>query len=60
MFYHFCSSESRQTDEHLLPDAQTIILEMDSMCLFDDNMLCHYLVEKGYRAHYELDASLNG
>lgn len=27
-----------------------MILEMNTMCNFDENMLCDYLTEKGYRA----------
>lgn len=37
-----------------------MILEMGTMCNFDENMLCDYLVEKGYNAHYESDDSLSG
>ena len=47
-------------DEHILVDTQTMIYEMNSMCNFDGNMLCDYLVEKGYRAHYEKDDALSG
>lgn len=37
-----------------------MILEMKTMCNFDENMLCDYLTEKGYRAHYEKDDALSG
>lgn len=57
---NYLPAETYNPDEHLLLDTQTMMLEMNTMCLFDENMLCDYLVEKGYRAHYELDASLNG
>lgn len=47
-------------EECLLVDTQTMILEMDSMCNFDENMLCDYLVSKGYRAHYVKKHCLSG
>lgn len=47
-------------DVHMLIDTQQMILEMGSMCNFDENMLCDYLVEKGYSAHYEKDDAISG
>lgn len=47
-------------DKHILIDTQQMILEMNTMCNFDENMLCDYLTEKGYRAHYEKDDALSG
>ena len=35
-----------------LRDTQTMIFDMDSMCDFDENLLCDYLAEKGFRVHY--------
>ena len=47
-------------DKTILVDTQQMILEMNTMCNFDENMLCDYLVSKGYRAHYESDDALSG
>lgn len=47
-------------DMHILVDTQQMILEMNSMCNFDENMLCDYLAQKGFRAHYEKDDALSG
>lgn len=47
-------------DTCTLVDTQTMILEMKTMCRFDENMLCDYLASKGYRAHYEPDDALSG
>ena len=33
---------------------------MGTMCNFDENMLCDYLVEKGYHAHFVADDAVNG
>lgn len=47
-------------DIHALVDTQTMMLQMNTMCNFDENMLCDYLVSLGYRAHYEADDALSG
>lgn len=47
-------------EECILIDTQTMILEMGTMCNSDENMLCDYLVEKGYRAHYMKADALSG
>ncbi len=47
-------------DVHTLVDTQTMILEMGAMCNFDENMLCDYLVENGFHAHFENDDALAG
>ena len=47
-------------DAHLLIDTQTMILQMGTMCNFDENMLCDYLAEKGYHAYYEKDDAISG
>lgn len=53
-------AEAFDVEENILIDTQTMILDMGSMCNFDENMLCDYLAEKGYRAHYEKDDALCG
>lgn len=53
-------SDVFDVDKTILIDTQTMILEMGSMCNFDENMLCDYLAQKGYRAHYEKDDALSG
>ena len=40
-------------EAHILVDTQTMILHMGTMCRFGENMLCDYLAQKGFRAHYE-------
>lgn len=52
--------ETFDFERDILVDTQTMLLEMDAMCAFDANMLADYLVEKGYRAHYEKDDSISG
>ncbi len=47
-------------DLHILVDTQQMVLEMGTMCNFDENMLCDYLASKGYHAHYEKDDALSG
>lgn len=47
-------------DAHILVDTQTMMMEMQMMCNFDENMLCDYLVERGFRAHFESDDALSG
>lgn len=47
-------------NEHILVDTQQMMLEMGTMCDFDANLLCDYLVEKGYRPHYENDDAISG
>ena len=47
-------------DDTTLIDTQTMMLEMGTMCNFDENMLCDYLAGKGYRVHFEPDASVSG
>ena len=53
-------SDYYDPDKHELVDTQTMILEMNSMCFFDENMLCDYLAQKGYCAHYEKDDAISG
>lgn len=53
-------AERFDPEETTLIDTQSMMLEMDTMCNFDENILCDYLVEKGYRAHYEKDDALSG
>lgn len=53
-------AETFNVDDCILIDTQQMILEMNSMCNFDGNMLCDYLTGKGYRAHYEKDDALSG
>ena len=45
---------------HLLIDTQTMILQMGTMCNFDENMLCDYLAERGYHAHFVADDAVFG
>lgn len=52
--------DTYDAEECILVDTQTMILEMGSMCNFDENMLCDYLVSKGYRAHYVKKHCLSG
>lgn len=33
---------------------------MGSMCNFDENMLCDFLAERGFRVHFEADDALSG
>lgn len=47
-------------DAHVLIDTQTMILQMGTMCNFDENMLCDYLAEKGFHAHFTTDDALSG
>lgn len=37
-----------------------MILQMDSMCNFDENILCDYLAKKGFHAHYEKKDAICG
>lgn len=53
-------AEIFNVDDCILVDTQTMMLEMNTMSLFDENMLCDYLAEKGYHAHYEKDDALSG
>lgn len=47
-------------DTCTLIDTQTMILEMNTMCNFDENMLCDYIASKGFRAYYAADDALSG
>lgn len=47
-------------DTDVLVDTQQMISEMNGMCNFDENMLCDYMAEKGYCAHFEPDDAING
>lgn len=47
-------------EDCILVDSQTMILEMNSMCFCDENMLCDYLVSKGYSAYHEKDDAIFG
>ena len=53
-------SDCFDPEKHVLVDTQTMILEMGTMCSFDENTLCDYLAEKGYSAHYEKDRAISG
>lgn len=53
-------SEFYDYNAHDLIDTQTMMLQMGTMCNFDENMLCDYLAQKGYRAHFEKDDALSG
>lgn len=53
-------AEVYDPDKHILVDTQTMMIEMNSMCLFDEIMLSDYLFEKGYRPHFEKDDSISG
>ena len=53
-------SESFDMDSDVLVDSQQMMLEMGTMCNFDENMLCDYLVERGFQAHYMKDDALSG
>lgn len=35
-----------------LVDTQTMINELSAMCFLDENQLCNYLAQKGYRSHF--------
>lgn len=45
---------------HTLIDTQTMILEMQHMCDFDENTLCDYIAEKGYKVHFEITDCIGG
>lgn len=47
-------------DMHILVDTQQMMLEMGTMCNFDEHMLCDYLASKGYHAYYKKDDALSG
>lgn len=47
-------------NNHILVDTQTMQLQMGTMCNFDENMLCDYLAQKGFRPHFETDDALSG
>ena len=53
-------AEDFNPDTDVLVDTQQMISEMNGMCNFDENMLCDYMAEKGYRAHFEPDDAING
>ena len=53
-------AEAYDYEAHVLIDTQTMILQMGTMCNFDENMLCDYLAERGYHAHYEQDDAICG
>lgn len=53
-------SETYDHSAHILVDTQTMILQMDSMCNFDENMLCDYLAQKGFHAYYEKKDAICG
>lgn len=57
---NFSPAESYNFDRDTLVDTQTMILDMGTMCNFDENMLCDYLASLGFRAHYEKDDALSG
>lgn len=44
----------------ILVDTKSMILEMESMCHFDEITLADYLTSLGYRAHFEKEDSLSG
>ena len=47
-------------DTHVLVDTQQMMMDMGTMCNFDENMLCDYLAELGFHAHFEADDALSG
>lgn len=53
-------AEDFNPDTDVLVDTQQMISEMNGMCNFDENMLCDYMAEKGYCAHFEPDDAING
>lgn len=53
-------AEEFNPDTDVLVDTQQLIYETGGMCNFDENMLCDYLAEKGYRAHFEADDAVYG
>lgn len=53
-------SDHYDCDTHVLVDTQQMMMEMGAMCNFDENMLCDYLAERGFRAHFESDDALSG
>lgn len=57
---NFEPSETYDYDSHILIDTQTMLLQMGTMCNFDENMLCDYLAERGFRAHYMKDDAVCG
>ena len=59
-FANYEPAETFNADDCILVDTQQMILEMNTMCNFDKNMLCDYIAEKGYRAHFVNDDALSG
>lgn len=56
----YASTDYYDPDLDTLVDTQTMIMEMGAMCNFDENMLCDYLAERGYRVHFEKDDAVSG
>lgn len=57
---NYDSADAYDAEAHLLIDTQTMILQMGTMCNFDENMLCDYLAEKGFHAYFEKDDAISG
>lgn len=57
---YFEPAETYDANTCVLVDTQTMMLEMGTMCRFDENMLCDYLKSLGYIAHYVKDDALSG
>lgn len=57
---NFAPADHFDFDTCALVDTQTMILDMGTMCNFDENMLCDYLAERGFRCHFEKDDALSG
>ncbi|MDE6234323.1 MAG: hypothetical protein K2M56_01050 [Muribaculaceae bacterium] len=53
-------SDYYDMDAHILVDTQQMMMEMGSMCNFDENMLCDYLAGLGFHAYFEPDDALSG
>ena len=56
----YASTDTYDPDLDTLVDTQTMIMEMGAMCNFDENMLCDYLAERGFRVHFMKDDALSG
>ena len=48
----YASADTYDPELDTLVDTQTMIMEMGSMCNFDENMLCDYLASLGYRTAF--------
>lgn len=53
-------SDAYDMETHTLVDTQTMMMEMGTMCSFDENMLCDYLAKRGFHAHFESDDAISG